>query len=252
MGIGPSSWHATAGYLYILGLDDVSLAWEYLRRNTSYQSSWFNVAGRSGPSAAAKWGLRYLEDPGRDARVAQPLWHPFPPSGVSLTRDADGEPSVRFQFWRIRGDKSLVHDGMRLQLTTREHSGVKRAVIAPDLGNGEPYAYCVPAGSHIQARCRAVNEFAACYDASHRRKPRVTHHRPTRSAIAHMRILQAFDGTRVGASQRDIAIAIFGNGAVKARWTPDSELRAQIRYLLRRGNALVKGRYRLLLKSDSS
>ena len=66
------------------------------------------------------------------------------------------------------------------------------------------------------------------------------------------RVLQALDGARVGASQRDIASAIFGAGAVNASWTPDSELRAQTRYLLKRGEALARGGYRTLLNADTS
>ena len=46
-GIEQSSWRTPAAYLYTLGLDEVSLAWEYLRRNPSYQATWFKAATRS-------------------------------------------------------------------------------------------------------------------------------------------------------------------------------------------------------------
>jgi len=249
-GIEQSSWRTPAAYLYTLGLDEVSLAWEYLRRNPSYQATWFKAATRSKLSAAGPWGLQYLEDPRLDARRAEPLWYPFPCSSVSITRPADTGYGVRFQFWRIPGEKSLVHDGLRLQLTTRDSPGVKRAVLAADLSTDEPYAYSVLGGNNLEARCHAVSEFEVFYHAKRPHSPK--HHRPTRAALTHMRILQAFDGARSGASHRDIAVAMHGSHIVRKHWTPDSELRAQIRYLLRRGKALAEGGYRALLNADSS
>jgi hypothetical protein len=250
--IGRSSWSASAAYLYILGLDHVSLAWEYLRRNSSYQADWRDLATRSESAPALRWGLRYLEDPRRDARAAEPLWRPLPQSSVHLMRHSDADAAVRFQFWGIPGQKSLVHDGVGIRLTARSRPGVRRAVLAPDLGTDEPYGFLVPAGSRTQDCCRAVNEFAAPHHTRETVKRKDPPERPTRSALGHMRSLQAIDGARSGASQREIARAIFGTDAVNAQWSPDGELRAQIRYFLRRGTAFTGGAYRILLDTDSS
>jgi hypothetical protein len=250
---GRSSWSASAAYLYILGLDHVSLAWEYLRRNSSYQADWRDLATRSDSASAVRWGLRYLEDPRRDARAAEPLWRPLPPSSVHLMRHGDADAAVKFQFWGIPGQKSLVHDGAGIRLTARSRPGVRRAVLAPDLGTNEPYGFFIPAGSRTQDCCRAVSEFAAPYCTSENAKPKDDlPDRPTRSTLSHMRTLQAIDGARSGASQREIARAIFGSDAVRTHWSSDSELRAQIRYFLRRGAALSDGAYRTLLATDSS
>jgi len=54
-------WYPTAAYLYILGLDALALAWEYLRRHPDYRLDWLRRARR--PDAAQRWGLRLLEDP---------------------------------------------------------------------------------------------------------------------------------------------------------------------------------------------
>jgi hypothetical protein len=252
MDTGQSSWNASAAYLYILALDGASLAWEYLRRNLTYQAHWRKAEDRSDSSIGDLWGLRHLEDPRRDGRAAEPPWCPTPSSSVWLIRLAEPDPCARFQFWRIPGDKSLVHDGMRLLLTARHHPAVKRAVLAPDLAADEPYAFSVPAGNQVQTRCRAVNEFVASYHTTHERHAKHPVVRPSRSALTHMRVLQALDGSRAGASQRDIAAAIFGASHVNTSWAPDSELRAQTRYLLKRGEALAKGGYRTLLNADSS
>jgi hypothetical protein len=252
MEIERSSWSASAAYLYVLGLDNVSLAWEYLRRNISYQANWRDLAARSDSSSAVRWGLRYLEDPRRDARAAEPLWRPLPPSSVHLTRHTDAAAAVGFHFWGIPGQKSLVHDGFGIQLTARNPPRVKRAVLASDLGTDEPYGFLIPAGNRTEDSCRAVNEFAAPYPTPENAKLKDLPERPTRSALTHMRTLQAIDGARSGAAQREIARAIFGSDAVDAQWSPDSELRAQIRYFLRRGTAFTDGAYRTLLDTDSS
>src|SRR3546814_7271716 len=64
-----------------------------------------------------------------------------------------------------------------------------------------------------------------------------------------MRALQALDGALAGASQRRIATVLFGEEDVAARWSPDGELRAQVRYLIQRGRAMMEGEYRSLLAS---
>jgi len=67
-----------------------------------------------------------------------------------------------------------------------------------------------------------------------------------------MRALQALDGLLLGASHRDIAIAIFGDGPVAEHWHADSELRAQTRHLIHRGQAFVHGEYRSLVTRATS
>jgi hypothetical protein len=75
--------------------------------------------------------------------------------------------------------------------------------------------------------------------------------RPNRSSLLHMRALQALDGTLAGASQRDVAEMLFGADSVAGRWHADSDLRAQVRRLIRRGQCLMQGDYRHLLQIDA-
>ena len=53
-------WYPTAAYLYVLHLDGLALAWEYLRRHPDYRLDWLRRHRR--PEAAHRWGLRLLED----------------------------------------------------------------------------------------------------------------------------------------------------------------------------------------------
>ena len=60
--------------------------------------------------------------------------------------------------------------------------------------------------------------------------------------------MQALDGVLAGASLREVAEALVGSDAVVADWHADSALRARIRRLVRRGDALMRGGYHHLLQ----
>ena len=40
-------WYPTAAYLYVLHLDSLALAWEYLRRHPDYRLDWLRHRRRS-------------------------------------------------------------------------------------------------------------------------------------------------------------------------------------------------------------
>jgi hypothetical protein len=48
-------WGLSAAYLYVLDLDDLAVAWEYLRRHPGYRSAW---ECRKRVVSFAHWGLR--------------------------------------------------------------------------------------------------------------------------------------------------------------------------------------------------
>jgi hypothetical protein len=52
-------WRATAAYIYILQLDSASLAWEYLRRNSTYRCDWARFGGRTPARPARKWRMQF-------------------------------------------------------------------------------------------------------------------------------------------------------------------------------------------------
>ena len=47
-----------SAYLYLLGMDDPCLAWEYLRRNGGYRLTW-NERSANPSGSAEPWGLRF-------------------------------------------------------------------------------------------------------------------------------------------------------------------------------------------------
>ena len=57
-------------------------------------------------------------------------------------------------------------------------------------------------------------------------------------------VLQALDGFLAGASQREIADALFGAERVRADWSdPGDHLRDRVRRAIRRGRTLMNGGY---------
>jgi hypothetical protein len=242
------TWHAGAAYLYVLRLDPASLAWEYLRRNPQYRRDW--VHKDAGKDVAIRWRLTAFEDPFLDARVAHPSWRPEPSDTIHLCKD----PAPRgrcepFSLWRIAGKKWLHHVGRCLVLSIALSSGTLRIALAGDLGEGDCYAYVVRPGARAQRQWRDITHCDVLLQgrASHRTVAALP---ANRVAITHMRSLQALDAFLAGASHREIAAALFGVSKVESDWHADGELRAQVRHLIRRGEALMQAGYVDLLMND--
>ncbi|KRG58641.1 DUF2285 domain-containing protein [Stenotrophomonas nitritireducens] len=230
-------WYPTAAYLYVLWLDTLALAWEYLRRHHDYRLDWLRHHRR--PQAAQqahRWGLRLLEDPALDAREAHPAWLPGHAAVVQLYPDADPPAdATAFAFWHLPGHKQLLHDGKGLALIARSPGRCLRFALAPGLEDGMAVAYAHRGSATATlARGRAPNTALAAA------KPR-----PTPAALLELHTLQALDATLAGASLREVAEGLFGVDAA-ADWYSDGGLRSKVRRLVRRGDALMRGGYRRL------
>ncbi|MEO9162133.1 MAG: DUF2285 domain-containing protein [Casimicrobiaceae bacterium] len=250
MSSGESPWSAGAGYLYVLHLDATSLAWEYLRRNPDYRADWpAHAADHS--SSALRWGLGSQENPGLDARDAQPLWRPRPEGELRIIplEEASGG-ALRFDLWALPGHKVLCHDGRHLILNLVGGSERVRIAVDLDLGHGMAFGYVVPAG--FVSTWQAARRADLLMPPRGERTFRVVATAASRDAIVHMRTLQALDGVRAGASQRNVAAVLFGADRVIKEWAPDSELRARTRHYVRRGRALMSGEYRRLLQPSAA
>jgi hypothetical protein len=232
-----------------LRLDGPSLAWEYLRRNAEYRAEWSRRHGNDTGDPTSRWHIETLEDPHADARVARPVWRVAREHRVRL--QAAPEPderddTERFSLWSIPGQKRLVHDGKHVLLTGFAGSEQLRLAIGHDVRDGMPFEYVLRPCPHADKTWRAFSKhWRSAPDRAVR--PASAPGRPDRMALLHMRALQAFDGLGAGASQREIARHVFGDESVAKSWNPDSELRAQVRHLIRRARALVSGGYRSLV-----
>ena len=226
-------WYPTAAYLYVLHLDGLALAWEYLRRHPDYRLDWLRRHRRpqAAQQAAHHWGLRLLEDPALDARDAHPAWLPGHDAVVQLHPDADPPPeAAAFAFWSIPGHKQLLHDGKGLALIARGPGHCARFALAPGLEDGMAVAY-----AHRGRGAPHVPDTPAP----------MARPRPPPAALLELHTLQALDATLAGASLREVAEGLFGTDAV-AGWYSDGGLRSKVRRLVRRGDALMRGGYRRL------
>lgn len=227
-------WYATAAYLYVLHLDELALAWCYLRRHPDYRRDW--LRRRRHAETAQRWGLRMLESPDLDARDAHPAWLPGHGAAVQLHPDADPSwDATVFAFWRIPGHKQMLHDGKGLALIARSPGRCLRFALAPGLEEGMAVVQAHRCVTTLAAGRYAPGEVMAVVRA-----------RPAPAALLELHTLQALDATLAGASLREIAEGVFGPEAVAAGWHADGDLRARVRRLVRRGDALMRGGYRRL------
>jgi hypothetical protein len=238
-------WQATAAYLYVLRLHRLALAWEYMRRNPDYRLQW--QQRNTTQTSAAYWGCAALEDPDRDARDVTPVWLASPDI-VSMIPARSQPQGQAFSVWNTRNSRQLTHTGTHLQLQMGNAPHPLYIDLDPHLEDGEPFAYLVNADHLIRERLRAVATVDDHFNGDSNAYMLPPSQRLERSGVTHARTLQALDGVHVGASHRDVAIALFGEHQVHSRWTADGELRAQVRYLIRRGKAWINGGYRSLLQ----
>lgn len=239
-------WYPTAAYLYVLHLDDLALAWEYLRRHPDYRLDWLHR--RRQQAAAHTWGLRMLEDPTLDARDAHPAWLPGQMCTAQLHPDIDPPmDAVGFELWRIPGHKHLIYDGRRLMLAARWPGFCLRLTLAQGLEDGMAYVYAIRSCSKPCARhCPLRAELDMLAVAPEGMPAAVTRPRPTPTALQELHTLQALDATLAGASVREVAEGVFGSDAVIGGWYADGGLRSRVRRLVRRGLTLMHGGYRRL------
>lgn len=243
------SWQAGAAYFYILHLDRSALAWEYLRRNPEYRRQWRDGELLNTDAARMRWGCHAAEDPDLDARRIQPTWIYEPPDVVRITAwEADGVvPDQRFSIWAIRGKQRLSLSDRHWSCFTSQFSHSVQFRLDHRVEEGRPYAYVIRADHQIHERLKTLSQLIERFKhigAAKRTSPSTSF---SRRAQIHARTLQAIDGVRSGASHRNIAAAIYGVAEIAKRWSPDGELRAQVRYLIRRGMKLINGDYRSLL-----
>lgn len=57
-----TDWRPAAAYLYVLHLDSIALAWEYLRRNSDYRRDWEEFGQRHPAFDARNWRLRCFRE----------------------------------------------------------------------------------------------------------------------------------------------------------------------------------------------
>lgn len=240
------AWKKSEAFRYVAFLDGPLLAWEYLRRNVAYRAAWLKYRLGTPAPPPSTWGCAFAIDPDLDARRARPVWHPDPPSTIRLVRAVSAQEGVTLRtLGMIERSADCVRDSGGVYVTAGSGTRPWCVHIADGVGQDDPVALSVSCDHYLDRRLAMASSFVASVGHSASPVP-MESSRPTRAGRTHQLALQAFDGKSAGASQREIACALYGEAMTAERWTPDGELRARVRYFLRRSNDLVGGGYRRL------
>jgi len=149
---------------------------------------------------------------------------PQPIAGAAIAVNGDGDASLRYD----------LGSGQHLQL-------VRPAGASPDVTLGA----FVPLGIEGFDRLEAIGRLlAALHGRAVPQDTRMTRQQRARSR----RMLQAFDGHRAGATQQEIAQAVFRIDPLERDDWQASSARHAIKSLLRDARAMIAGGYRALLR----
>jgi len=191
-------------------------------------------------------GCDFFENPETDSRSATPVWTPVPPSVAQLATEGASPKSSTFSLWLMPRPRAMLHDGHSIHIRVESECHPIELTIPSELADGHPFSFRVAPGAFQRLNWLAARRVNEILTGSRLIAAKGTVFRPSRTAVTHMRMIQTLDGRLAGASHRDIAAVIFGDHAIHRSWSADGELRAQIRYLVRRSAELASGGYRHL------
>ena len=120
------------------------------------------------------------------------MWRIGRRADVELIPYADSAAQA-LDLWRIAGRKALGHDGQRLWLHGEYGRELVALMLSPGLQDGAPFAYALPAGADPECYRFTLEAALMLLQLGGTATP-ATLRRPPRTAVMHMRTLQALDG----------------------------------------------------------
>ncbi|MBX3494124.1 MAG: DUF2285 domain-containing protein [Parvibaculum sp.] len=258
-------WQEPDRYEWLTRLSVHGLAWEFLRRNPAFGqierpvpvrrtiSSSLSIlqTGYDAGAADAFWGLLIYESPDRDARNADIFWHPDVCGSVLPVISSIDTVSVReryFDIRKLRCNVTILRNRSSQNVLFRNNGRFLQLTVAGDcvMRPVQILANVLPGNSRINTRWRSLRRLD---DLVRTKALRSEMYPPAMCAWRLSRVLQALDGHLVGASQREIAVALFGVDRVEEDWAhPGAHLRDQVRRTIKRGRDLMNGGYLKLLR----
>jgi hypothetical protein len=233
-------WRSQEAYRALLAADPSVWAWEFGRRQA--------VTEAQDPAGGVP-GLCFVgEGPGADA-VPTVLWRWQADSSVpvlSLTPASVGDPDAL----DLRGlDLAVIvvrtQDGHQHVMVSDGARRLRFAVADGDVLAGPARCrFHLPAHSVGVASMEGLRLLIALRDTG--RLPSMARGARSKS-VRWLQMLRAHDARCAGASQRDIAMLIFGEARVHEDWNGRSDyMRMRVQRLLRAAEGLVAGGYRAL------
>jgi hypothetical protein len=233
-------WRRAETYRPLLRAEPAVWAWEFARRGLASQAPWADAAELPGLCFAG---------PGAPGDLAPAiLWRPDPCAAVVLVSAAPANSLEALDFagcglpvlvarTDVGDQQVLVCDGPRR---------LRLSVIEGDiLGGPVTCRLALPRPGGAGAALEGLRALVALRDTG--RLPAAAP-RASNRARRWLESLRAFDARRAGASQREIAILLFGQERVRQDWSGGSNyMRMRVQRLLRTADRLVAGGYRGLL-----
>jgi hypothetical protein len=245
-----SDWQAADALNYLDFLGATAFAWEFLRREPSYQADYQSMVSVGATASemserVARWGLDCAVDPNLPADRAPVVWQPeFNPTTVVVAPAPDrfakarsiSELTPAFSCCSANGEQWLLGQG----------SGALSVKLIDGANTAGPSAVVIPLDSSFNVRLEA----ALCLGNS---MANGTPGRAPETLTVQQRgrlklILRCLDGRLADCSYREIAKVLFGHDSVPDgdAWN-DHPLRNQTRRLCKRGEDLMRGGYLDLL-----
>jgi len=237
-------WGDPSAYAHLMAGDRSAFAWEWLRRSPEYRA-----AAVTPPSSPAQFGLCRFEDPALSVGESCPIWrsdcdpsvlraiaHPVCGDGAfdvtALPRWTAVQIDAEGEHWRIG------HDLRSIRLD----------IIEGTLRDGPvQLEYRIGGLESAIPAVLTLRRFLAL--ACTRRWPAKLFPRESR-APRWIATLRAHDAVVAGASQRDIAVRLFGPAVIGPRWrTTAPSYRLRVQRLVAGARAMANGGWRTFLDS---
>lgn len=252
-------WRDGARYSALLGADRSIFAWEWLRRDPEYGEAAAR-SGRPGRSQSisssdpASWGLHSFEDPCLAAPWGRPMWtslaDPFVLRVAAIPATAGPDtfepglfPGLVNRFQAESGcEHVLITDGLR---------AIRLDVVEGRMGSGAVFFRYMPAGIRsAEPSLYSLRRLLALCKRGDLSGPLF---RPETRAWRWILELRVYDALQQGASQREIAGALFAARSSYSRWRLEAPtVRLQVQRLVRRARTMAQGGYVDLLKPARS
>lgn len=250
---GPPDWHDRSSYDALLGQDCSGWAWEWLRRDPGYRQSAIGQLLAPGAKSsidpgAARWGLHCYEDPDAGAGDARPLWRKDHLPGVISVSAKPGAGPDCFDVGRFGDLATMVASdcGIEHWLIADAQRTLRLDVTSGSLLRGPvQLAVSLEGFPGLDSKMAALARMVEFWrTGSFHCKGDVSKARAVRLA----RMLRIHDAVAAGATQRDIAEALFDPSVRQCRWRIERPtVRLQVQRLVRSARIMMAGGHRNVL-----
>lgn len=252
---GRPDWRSSSAAQTLNQLDRAGFAWEFLRRNPDYRKDYRRIvedaegAARAAAACGERWGLVFRLPPELPAAETPVLWRPelLPHNVVVVPAPTRFAGARRFRLAELGPLTLAFRESRDLHILLKDALGAQQLWLR-GLRAGQPMAVLIPLDEHVLLRIggllrlqrRLAGEALAPLPNGWALTARL------RRRLVLM--VRALDGHMAQATYREIAVALYGSGAVARYSWKTSSIRGQTIRLVKDAVVAMKGGYRKLLR----